>query len=99
MANCKNCGAKTGSGLTVLWVLLGTAAVAIIGLPLLVIVALTAVAAIGTSANDQFNEVSSQLDAPATAEYTMHGALDHVPAEDFHPTDAHGESDDFTAAQ
>ncbi|MEM8733443.1 MAG: hypothetical protein AAGG44_04435 [Planctomycetota bacterium] len=63
MSPCPTCG-RSQSGSTagkIVFALLGVCAAVVVGIPLLIIVCLTAISAIGTSANEEFDRVSAEL--------------------------------------
>ena len=99
MGTCENCGAKKSSVGTIIMVLVGVAFAGLIGVPLLLIALLVAVAAIGSSANEEFSSVSDQLHGAGHEEYQFSDALDHVPSTGFDSTAGHDHEDEFTAAQ
>ena len=109
MGKCGNCGAKTSSVGKTAMVVVGLGLAAVIGIPLLIVVALASIAAIGSSANDEFSSVSDQIHGTSPEDYQFTGALNHLPATaEFNPTDAlHSDAphtdaqhhEDFTAAQ
>ena len=79
--------------------IVGLGLAAVIGIPLLIVVALAGIAAIGSSANDEFSSVSDQIHGTSPEDYQLSNAVHHLPpAANFNPTDAQ-HTEDFTAAQ
>ena len=104
MGKCGNCGAKTSSVGSIVMVVVGLGLTAVIGIPLLIVVALASIAAIGSSANDEFSSVSDQIHGTSPEDYQFSNAMNHLPATaEFNPADAEHidarHHEDFTAAQ
>ena len=100
MGKCGNCGAKTSSVGTIVMAVAGLGLAALVGIPLMIVVLLTAIAAMGSSANEEFSNVSQQIHGTTPEDYQFSGALDHVPATaEFDPSGAEHREEDFTAAQ
>lgn len=58
---CPTCGAKTGKRWTIFKVLLGMAVMAVVGVPMLIVVLLAAIAAVGTSADENYPQAAPQV--------------------------------------
>ena len=100
MGKCGNCGAKTSSVGTIVMAVVGLGLAALVGIPLMIVVLLSAVAAIGTSANEEFSNVSQQIHGTTPEDYQFSDALDHLPATaEFDPSAAEHHAEEFTAAQ
>ncbi|MFN3190558.1 MAG: hypothetical protein ACE361_08545 [Aureliella sp.] len=71
MSSCPTCG-RSHSGSTagkIVLAVVGVGAAIVVGIPLLLIVCLTAIAAVGTNANEEFDRVSAELSQIESQEF------------------------------
>lgn len=76
MSVCPNCGTKQSQsnvGTIIAWCV-GVAAMFFIGLPIFIVIALAAIASIGTDANEEFSTVAEQLEQHPAMVVEQHSA-------------------------